>query len=72
MCYYLYNEFSMYSFVARNMSKRCSVSLQVFYSICGVTVSIAATILSFGSLREVTGVLETMSLTYPTGRNQAA
>jgi hypothetical protein len=29
-------------FMARKMSKRYSISLQVFSSICGVTVSIAA------------------------------
>jgi hypothetical protein len=39
------------------MSKWYSVSLQVLSSICGVTVSIAAKILSFSSSREVTGVL---------------
>jgi hypothetical protein len=32
------------------MSKRYSVSLKVFSSICGVTVSIGATILSFALL----------------------
>jgi hypothetical protein len=38
---------------------------QVFSSICGVAVSIAATVLSFSSSSEVTGVLETVALTYP-------
>jgi hypothetical protein len=47
------------------MSKRYLISHQVFSIICGVTVPIAATILSFSSSREVTGVSQTISLTYP-------
>jgi hypothetical protein len=42
----------------------CKMSLQVFSSICGVNVSIAATILSFVLSMEDTGVLQKMSLTY--------
>jgi hypothetical protein len=37
----------------------------MFSSICGVTVSIAATFLSYGSSKEAIGFLQTMSLMYP-------
>jgi hypothetical protein len=43
------------------MFKRCSIPFQVFYSIFGVTVSIAATIQSFSSSK-VTGVVKNFQM----------
>jgi hypothetical protein len=60
-CYCLQNQYckmlSNFNMRAiRDMSKQYSIFLQVFSSICGVTVSIAAKFLSFSSSREVTVV----------------